>query len=239
MSSHKMLVPIFSLDSLQILRWRCYRIHEMSRMPFSHLERPCPFQSMRGVAGTSQAGGPGSPHVTWSAFQLRLTLLSHSQAHLTEQQGLQCSVDCPRQHRHQFWSPWPTAVHGSSSCVLSRHFKGTLHQETHPHGAGSDPCRSSQGGNNRWINSGVAWQLTLPRLVSQRLGRLQQQTLQRSFKLGRSPQSRWKAPFARGLLSSLAHIYVNNEKSHHQWPNQIPQLCQDSPDVTCRACSPL
>lgn len=174
-----------------------------------------------------------------SAFQLRLALPSHSQAHLTEQQELQCSVDCPRQHRHQSWSPWPTAVHGSSSCVLSRHFKGTLRQETHPHGAGSDPCRSSRGGNTRRINSGVAWQLTLPRLVSQRLGRLQQQTLQRSFKLGRSLQSRWKAPFARGLLGSLAHIYVNNEKSHLQRPNQKPQLCQDSPDVTCRACSPL
>ena len=98
---------------------------------------------------------------------------------------------------------------------------------------------SSQGGNNRRINCGVTWQLTLPGLVIEHLGRLQQQTLQRSFKLGRSLQSRWKAPFARGLLGSLAHIYVNNEKAHHQRPNQTPQLYQDSPDVTCRACSPL
>lgn len=60
----EMLVPIFSPDTLQILRWGCYGFHEMSRMPFSHLERPCPFQSMGGVAGTNQAGGPGSSHIT-------------------------------------------------------------------------------------------------------------------------------------------------------------------------------
>jgi len=141
-----MLVPIFSPDSLQILWWGCYGFREMSRMLFSQLERPCPFQSMGVWQVPTRLGDQVHPTShEQSAFQLRLALPSHSQAHLTEQQELRCSVDCPRQHLHQSWSPWPTAVHGSSSCVLSRHFKGTLCQDTHPHGAGSDPCRVQSG----------------------------------------------------------------------------------------------
>lgn len=46
-------------------------------------------------------------------------------------------------------------------------------------------------------------------------GRLQHQTLQQSFKLGRSLQCGQKVPFERGLLGSSAHICVSHEKLHH------------------------
>ena len=193
----------------------------MNRIPFSHLGRPCPLQPERGVAGDSQSVGPGLPHtaVSGQPFSCGLArfmcaISSCSQADLTKQQGLRRSEDCPQQRLHQSWSPWPTAVHGSSSCVLSCNVKGTFHQETHPHGAGSDPHRSGQGINTRRINGGVTCSSPHPG-CEPASGRLQHQTLQQSFKLGRSLQSGPKAPFARGLPGSSAHICVSNEKLHH------------------------